>query len=93
MTPAETYAQCKSLQSRKIELMSTNLKSESIKKVLDTEFATLREKKPVIYKNFLLDKINLEQFKQFAESAQSIMSQLNDAPNKSGKPPPPVVFE
>ena len=93
MTPEEVYTLCKSLQSRKKELKEKNLRFDSIKKILDTEFAVLREKKPIIYNNFLMDKITLEQFKQFAESAQSIMSQLNGEPNNSGKPPPPVVFE
>ena len=92
MTPEETYQRCKLLLSRKKELLQKKLNQSSVQKILDSEFPVLCNEKPVIYKNILSEKITLDQFKQFAESAQCVMSQVHN-PTTNGKPPEPIIFE
>ena len=91
MTPEETYQCCKKLMDRKKELeIQTNDNEADVQIVLDEEFRLLRETKPVIYRNLVTGKITLKQFKQFAESAQCVMTQLHGPSSK--KPPNPVIF-
>jgi len=93
MTPQETYYCCVSLMRRKKEL-EKKLKRDSVRKILEKEFEDLFSTKPTIFKNLLSGEMSLEQFKQFAESAQCIMSQMNNPSSGSvSKPPPPVIFD
>lgn len=93
MTPEETYRACKTMMERKKELDAKNMKSVSVRKILDSEFPELCEKKPFIYNSLISGKITMKQFKQFAESTQSIVSQMTSAANTTGKPPEPVIFD
>ena len=99
MTPQETYAICKKLIKRKRELELQNAMSkQDVLVILNEEFSLLKETKPYIYKNLVTEKISLDQFKQFAESAETVMSQLHNTDTNSDianppKPPKPVIFE
>jgi len=92
MNPKEIYKQCSLLMKRKIDLEKKLKKKESLKTILAKEFPYLATEKPYIFKNLLSGDMSLEQFKQFAESAQCIMGQLNSTSSSSG-PPKPVVFD
>ena len=89
MTPEEIYNKCKQLVQRKTELEKKLKKRDSIVYILEKEFSNLATNKPIIFKNIISGKIELEQLKQFAETAQCVMNQVN---NPSSKPPEPVVF-
>jgi len=89
MTPQEIYNHCKQLVQRKTELEKKLKKKESIISILEKEFSNLAINKPVIFKNIVSGKIELERLKQFAETAQCVINQVN---NPSSEPPEPVVF-
>tara|TARA_B110000438_G_C15754178_1_gene624346 strand:- start:691 stop:963 length:273 start_codon:yes stop_codon:yes gene_type:complete len=89
MTPQEIYNECKQLLQRKTELEVKLKKKDSVMSVLKKEFSDLATNKPVIFKNIVSGKIELERLKQFAETAQCVINQVH---NPSSQPPEPVVF-
>ena len=90
MTPKEVYIICTKIVKRKKELENENKPIEKIIEILKQEFSDLFEKKPFIFKNIANGNINIQQFKEFAESAESVMQQMRS--NTSGPPKEPVSF-
>ena len=90
-SPKEIYNICKEILRKKKEMEEDELPEEEIHKKLQNRYSSFIENKPVIYRNIVNGLINIEQFKQFAESAECVLEQTRS--NISGPPVNPIVFE
>ena len=90
-SPREIYYICKEIIQKKKEMENNNIPEKEILDKLQNKYSSFVEKKPAIYRNIVHGLINLEQFKQFAESAECVLEQTRS--NVDGPPKNPVVFD